>query len=193
MEEIFVPLKVKNFEDFKISNYGRMLSAKGKIMKLVMIAGTLRYDIKKRKGGQVVARMARWSAAQLVYAHFAEKAPKGKSHIRYKDGDPTNLRIDNLELAVKEPTQEQIDIYTKDILACVKHAVAHSGYYDARKRGIDIDNVIAESCYRIWRHLAWYNTKYSFYGFCKRYVEYVYLTELQSIKNVVYVEKFFFA
>lgn len=49
MEEIFVPLKIKDFEDCKISNFGRFKSAKGKIRKPRLVDGTLRIDISKKK------------------------------------------------------------------------------------------------------------------------------------------------
>ncbi len=187
MEEIFVPLKIKNFEDCKISNYGRFMSPKGKMRKLKFLQGTWRIDIIKKRGGREVARLANFSIAKLVYTHFAEKVPSGEFYVHYKDGDHNNLRFDNLAISIGEPTQEQIDIYNKGVYACVKHAVRNSGFYYLKKDGLDIDNIIAQSCFLAWKHLAIFDGR-NFYGFCKMCVKYACLKEYRNFKVMRYYD-----
>lgn len=187
MEEIFVPLKIKGFEDCKTSNFGRFMSGKGKIRKPRLVDGTLRIDISKKKNGKRVARLANYSLAKMVYIHFSEVVPKGDFEIKYKDGDRLNCMFDNLNLAVGTPTEEQIENYKKSIFPCVIHIIRHSPFYDYVKIGFDIDNCIGESCYLVWKYLKSYNSeKISFYKFCKKYVRIALITEYNNYKNFLF-------
>lgn len=180
MEEIFVPLKIKDFEDCKISNMGRFMTSKGKIKKPEMRNGTLRIDISKKKNGVRVARLPYCSLSRLVYIHFADCIPTNDFEIQYKDGNRLNCRFDNLKLAFGVPTAEQIQIYNDNVFSCVQSICSKSSWWGYRKNGFDMENCIAESYCLIWKYLSQYNPEYSFYGFCKRYVRVAFLNEYKN-------------
>lgn len=183
MEEVFVPLKIRGFEDCKISNFGRFMTTKGKIKKPRFIDGTLRIDLRKIKNKETIARLQNISLAHLVYTHFSNHIPKGEFYVKYKDGNRLNCHIDNLAVAIHNPTVEQIKAYEINVIACVKDIIRKSSFFQCFKSGFDIDNCIGESCYLIWKYLSnWEKQKTSFYYFCKKYVRIALLQEYKSYK-----------
>lgn len=184
MEEIFVPLKIDKFEDFKISNFGRIMTPKGKFRTPFLDKGTLKVDIKKKKNHKIIARMENYSIAHLVYMHFSDNIPDCKFCIKYKDGNRLNVRFDNLALAIGKATPEQIDDYNNSAIKCVKHFLSHSSYWYINY--IDRDNVIQESLLLIWKYLKNYNKKYqTFYNFCTKYIKIACHKEYKMRKNEI--------
>lgn len=189
MEEIFVPLKIKGFEDCKVSNFGRFMSQKGKIRKPRVIDGTLRMDFKKIKDKKVIARLNNISVAHLVYTHFADNIPNCDFYVLYRDKDRMNCCIDNLQIAINTPSERQIEVFNNQATACIKHIIRKSSFYDYYRYGFDIENVIGESYYLIWKYLScWHEDIISFYKFCTKYVRIALLQEYKNFKVMRYYD-----
>lgn len=187
MQEVFVPLKIEHFEDFKISNYGNFITGKGKTPKTFMQDGTLRIQAKKKKNHKIIARLNNLSVAKLVYVHFADNVPDCDFQVLHIDGDNYNCRFDNLKLSIGEPTEEQKEIYVRLVEQCVNHYLIYSGKKGCCvKNGIDYENIIGESYLLIYKHLFQYDiTRNSFYSFCTRYIKMAFLNEYNKMKNII--------
>ena len=185
MEEIFKNLDPP-FDGYKISNFGRIISPKGKECKPT----TKKYKGKyaypfcniniRRKSGN--ARKYA-SLAVEVYKAFGENYKKGLK-VYHKDGDVWNCRIDNLFIPTGytiPPNAEQIKRFNTDVIKCVKH------YIGIKKLNncvvCDIDDVMGESYRMIWEHLSQWKTSTSFYQFCIRYVRWAFLAEYAKKKK----------
>ena len=88
------------------------------------------------------------------------------------DGDIENCSLENLKISkayTQKPTIEQIKIYEKNVVACCKDYFNKRGWFECVKRGIDIDDCLHNAYYYIWKYLASYTPKISFYVFCVGY------------------------
>lgn len=180
MEEIFKNFEPP-FERYRISNYGRVISPRGKELSSymgknhgceyrVIIINTA----KKRKI---------FCIANEVYKAFGQGYKKGVN-VFYKDGDHSNCRIDNLFISngyLVKPSDEQIEKYINDAKACILHFVRENKL--RAYRGLDVDNIIGEAYLLIWKHLSQYKTDTSFYAFCKRYTRWAFLREYKKLKQ----------
>ena len=187
-EEVFKSLE-HPFDGYKISNFGRILSPKGKeckpYIKVEKKNGKtytypyLHINIRRKN---IQARLLR-SLADAVYEAFCGKYVKG-AIVYHKDGNHMNCRIDNLFISTgytQAPTEEQISKYEKEAKACILHFIFYQKYN--KIKGFDVDNVIGDAYLLIWKHLSQYKTGTSFYSFCTRYTEWAFLCEYKKYKN----------
>ena len=175
------------FNGYKISNYGRIISPRGRELKPYLQktqCGTIRAvcTLKIERHGTYIRKMA--GVATEVYRYFGEGYSNGV-HVYHKDGDILNNRIDNLMICrgyTDNPTPEQ-EARIPEIFACVKHCMRALGYTRYGQQGMDIDNAIGNAIYACWRHLSQYKSEFSFYGYCKRYTQQEFLTEFAKWKK----------
>lgn len=187
MEERWKKLKPP-FDDYQISNFGRIKNKHGKEIKPCMHKSVDKYvypmvhiNIRRKDGN---ARMLS-SLAGEVYKAFGDGNCPDKLIVYHRDGDKLNCRIDNLFIAkglTTPPTKEQVEIYESQVIPCVKHIIKKRKFNDYAYM-IDVDNIIGESYLKIWKYLSQYKTETSFYQFCKRYVEYAFLEEWKRKKK----------
>ncbi|MAZ71800.1 MAG: HNH endonuclease [Flavobacteriaceae bacterium] len=85
-------------ENFKISNYGRVLNCKGEkevLLKKSFINGYQNVPLKQKKNGKSTSRYIH----KLVAQHFLEQ--KDGVYVIHLDYDKTNNRLENLKWATK--------------------------------------------------------------------------------------------
>lgn len=176
------------FDGYKVSNYGRLISPKGRELKPYpqkSRLGTVRAvcTLKIERRGIYIRKVV--GVAVEVYRYFGEGYFDGV-HIYHKDGDPMNNRLDNLYICggyINKPSKEQ-EAHIPEILACVKHCMWVNGYTKYARRGMDTGNVIGNAVFECWRHLPQYRTELSFYGYCKHYTKLAFLTEYVKWKKL---------
>lgn len=181
------------WDGYKISNYGRIISPKGKELKphaqrarrgknyFAVIC-----SLKIERKGFYLRKIA--NVAVEVYRHFGKGYRNGVK-VYHKDGDKFNNRIDNLFISkgyTTEPTAEQL-ARVPDIKPCVTHALKVMDCIRYRKYGMDIDNVIGEAIYLCWLHLPQYLIGTSFYSFCKKNTKRAFLKEFKQWKKYGFV------
>ena len=181
MEEEWKKLKPP-FDDYQISNFGRIKNRHGKEIKPYAHKSIDEYvypmvhiNIRRKDGN---ARMLS-SLAGEVYKAFGDGNCPDRMKVFHRDGDKWNCRIDNLFISkglTTPPTKEQVEIYESQVIPCVKHIIKIRKLNDFADI-IDVDNIIGESCLKIWIYLSQYKDGTSFYQFCKRYVEFAFLEE----------------
>ena len=180
MQEEFVYLKEKNFEDCQISNFGTVISSKGKIVKPYYKNKCLNIDIKKIKNKKVIDRLV-CSVSQLVYKYFGKDVPNCDFKVRHIDGNVYNLRIDNLKIYETNKTQQQIEVYNKLVIPTCKHIFFNSSY--AKDSSLDIDNILGNAYMFVWKYLGNYDITKSFYIFCLKYVKVACITEYKNSRK----------
>lgn len=186
MEEIFKALEPP-FESYKVSNYGRILNRNKKEIKpdLGQYKNTIypKVNINIRRNGRSQYRKVE-SLAVAVYRLFGE-GYSPRAIVYHRDGNHMNCRIDNLYIAsgyTVPPNENQIQTYEESVIKCVLHYV---GIKRINRMGdlVDVDNIIGESYLMIWKHLSQYKDGTSFYQFCRRYVEWAFLSEYKLKKK----------
>ena len=185
MEEVF-----KHFdppwEGYQISNFGRVISPRGKVLNPIAMYHGGNYNVKCILKKVVNGKERRQNAnvAVEVYRYFGE-GYVNRAIVRHKDGDKFNNRIDNLFIArayTTKPSREQ-EARIPEILPCVRSAVYKSGVMQYRREGMDVDNIIGEAAFMCWKYLASYNAQTNFYGFCKKYARLAFLQEYKKFKR----------
>lgn len=175
---------------YEISNFGRVRNiSTHKILKLSVRKDNGCVTFKgKRKGKQKSIHIA-----PLVYKYFSQNEPKfNQFKVYHIDNDKTNCHIDNLivlESTIKKPTIEQEDLYVDNAPRIVK-CIIMSLYKEFRKKGFDLENLEQESLMLIYKYLPNFkidkeDKQKGFYGFCKRYVKYAFLTNYNKAKNEI--------
>lgn len=183
MEEQWKNLKPP-FDDYSISNFGRIRNKKGQEIKpTAHCCGkdkkyaypTIHLCIRRNK--QNIYKYT--SLAGEVYKAFGKGKIPDRVIVSHIDGDKWNCRIDNLHISkgyTTPPTEEQVKIYEEQVIPCVRHIVGRRRFFDYANL-IDVENIMGESFLKIWIHLSQYPLDKSFYGFCKRYVEFAFKEE----------------
>lgn len=179
MEEIWKDLEFEGIQGWKISNLGRIMTSKGKIKKpeahttdlcdKINVHVELKQIHKKKRIRKII------SVGHWVYKLFSDKQPPCENfNIFHKDGNPFNNTIDNLKCGCRDAfthDEKNLDIFKNDVYKCVKHYLHKSQWLGYEKKGFDIDNVIQESVFNIWKYLYKYEKSRSFYSFCKKYTK----------------------
>lgn len=193
MEEIFVNLKIKGFENYKIGNNGTLISEKGKSKKPLMRNGTPVYDCKKIINKKVAFRMNNIPVAQLVYRHFKNDT-KEDIYIYHKDGNKLNNNVDNLISYVdNKRTPELIDLFNNLATIGVKTYIKQHLFKVLNL--VDYEDVIQEGLYLIWKYLPAFdifnceNVNGAFIGFCKKYARIAFLREYKNVRYYQVVTK----
>lgn len=197
MEEKFAYLNIKNFEDWQVSNYGYVLSHKGKKITPYMKNGALYFYGSKIINGKKI-RINR-PIAHLVYECFATTKAKFKDYtILYKDGNKNNCRIDNLFVNLtqdKNATQEQIDYFNRHIYICVKNRLKQLHIRDLYLRGLDTDNIIGNAVMWCWKYLPTFaiekatNVFSMFHSFVNKYVDFAFKKEYAYFKRTKFYQQ----
>lgn len=86
---------IKGHERYKVSNYGRIMNAEGKIRKPVLTNWGY-YRVEFRILGDKLHRNARLSVHRLVAIAFIPN-PDNKPEVNHKNGLKTDNRVENLE------------------------------------------------------------------------------------------------
>lgn len=198
MEELWKNLKPP-FDDYSISNFGHIRNKRGKEIKPYAHQSSKNnadyvypmVHINIRRKGQKMRMLS--SLSGEVYKAFGDGDCPDGIVVYHRDGDKWNCRIDNLFVAkayTTPPTQEQVEIYESQVIPCVKHIIKIRKFNDFADI-IDVDNIIGESCLKIWIYLSQYKDGTSFYQFCKRYVEFAFLEEWKKkAKEREYVKNY---
>ena len=93
-------LIIEGFENYKISNYGRVMNSRGLIMKQrTTPRGYKEIGLRNGKKNQKFFLIHR-----LVALAFIEKI-NGKEYVNHKDGDKFNNSVDNLEWVTQSENQ----------------------------------------------------------------------------------------
>ena len=178
------------FEGYKISNYGRIISPRGKELKpYVQKCGNyyaVVCTLKIQRKNQYIRKIA--NVGVEVYRFFGKGYING-AKVVHKDGNKLNNCIDNLSICkgyTETPTEEQL-ARVPEIKACVKHCLKTLRLTRYERYGLDLNNVIGEAMLLIWLHLSQFNTKMSFYAFCKKYTIFAFLHEWKKWRKYGYV------
>lgn len=188
IEEVWKDLEFDGIHGYKISNYGRVMTPKGKIKKLEMHEAevgdkiNVRVELKQILNGVRMRKVI--SVGHWVYKLFSDDPPKfADFNIYHIDGNPENNRIDNLRCACTtncQATEEQMRIFNKSVYKCIKHYLKCRGWTEYQDVGLDVDSIIQESAVAVWKYLHQYTTDRSFYGFVKRYTRMCALAEFNK-------------
>ena len=176
MDEIFTRLDLP-YNKYEISNYGR-IRRNNHFLTLIK-----RNDDNYYMSLLVKGKKYNVHPNVLCYKYFGKDYVDG-AKVYHKDGDKTNNHIDNLYICMchtNKPTQEQIDIYCKSVIPCVKHISKQMGFTRLMNEGFDFDNFLGECYYMLWKHLP--QLIGNFYGYAKKYVMYVYLQQYKQYKK----------
>ena len=186
MEEIWKNLAAP-FNGYKVSNFGRLKNPKNRDCKIALKRDRkYRYPYihinLRRKSGNI--RLFR-SLAQVVYEMFGENYQNGVT-VFHKDNDVFNCRIDNLYIPrcyVVKPTQEQINIYERQIKPCVLHLFKVKGWTNLSRFGFDVNDCIGDCYLLCYRYLSQFAVGTSFYAFVAKYAIYVFKTHYSKFKK----------
>lgn len=172
----------KEFHGYKVSNYGRIVNRKG-----VEVKGY----VSNERGYQFHCLLLRYDGKRhlhrksiLVYSLFKDY-PNG-ARVYHIDGDITNCHIDNLRIArayTEKLTAKHIEIYKNNIEGCVKDLFTRKKWWCLERTGFDVDNLLAECYYRIYRWLPSYTVGNSFYLFCAKVSQWVFLELYKKFKQ----------
>ena len=168
------------FERYKISNYGRIISPRGKELKTYVHKNRAICILKATKNYKIAA-YKHIGVGTEVYRYFGQGYTDG-AKVYHKDGDISNNRIDNLAIArfyTHESTAGQ-KAHIPEIIPCVKHILFTDGYKRYAKFGMDIGNVFGNAVFESWRHLAQYQEGTSFYQYCRRITRYAFRQEFRK-------------
>ena len=175
------------FAEYKISNFGRLKNAKNKDCKIALKKDRqyqypyVNINIRRKSGN---ARLFR-PLAQVVYEAFGENYTK-RATVYHKDNNLFNCRLDNLYISrcyMVNPSQEQINIYEKQIKSCVLHLFRVKNWIYANHYGFDIDNCMGDCYLLIYQHLSQFKVGTSFYSFVAKYATMVFKTHYKKFKK----------
>lgn len=172
----------KEFNGYKVSNYGKIVNRFGKKVKGY---------IQKDRGYTykvVVLRINKtrklFHLNTLIFKLFNDNYVEN-ARVFYVNGDIENCNIFNLKISrayTTKPTVEQIDIYEKNVIACVKDYFKKQGWIKINN-GFDVDNAICETYLYVYKYLSTYKVGTSFYSFCARYSRIVFAVEYKKFKQ----------
>lgn len=173
----------KDFNGYRINNHGKILNRRGREVK-----GCIYND----RGYKYLVVVLRFNGKRhsfhkntLIYKLFGENYQKN-AKVYQVDGDVNNCLIDNLKISrayTDAPSEEQIGIYNSNIIGCVCDCFTKCGYWEFRKCGFDVDNLLGECYITIYKYLSSFHPRGSFYAFCKKITKWVFAKEYKKFMD----------
>lgn len=181
------------FDGYKISNFGRVVSAFGRELKPYKAndRGYTEYRVSlaiKRGGVYIHRKIIRIHLE--VFKRFGSGYVEG-ARIYHIDGNKLNNRIDNLTMCrgyTVAPNEIQLKRYQSDIISCVKHYMKKRDIFSMSTAGLDVDNIIGESCLLAYKHLSQWSEGSSFYAFVRKYTDFAIAREIKKWHKYGFVE-----
>lgn len=136
---------VSDLPQYKISNHGRLMNAKGRLLKGSLSKGYVRFDL--CVNGKRIVKLCH----RLVAEAFLNKVV-GKPFINHKDGNKANNNVENLEwCTIKENAVHAfrflgLQANNKRKVRCIETGIVYPSILDAEKQTGISNGCIVRCC-----------------------------------------------
>ena len=172
----------RDYYTYKISDKGRIVNRHGREVKgIVKVQQGYPYrTVELRIDKKSVYR----NVGALVYRLFT--GYEGDARVYHIDGNFENCSLDNLAISkayTVAPTAEQVDVYEKNVVGCVKGYFKNRGWFELKRTGLDVDNALGNAYLLAYKYLPQFAVGTNFYAFTCQFAKWAFFTEYKQYKK----------